>query len=122
MASQPGREVGAPLQAGQRAHIVSRRQVGRAERRGEPVADPAFHLRGDVARVDRQTAIDRANDAVDLHLSVGAHGDLGNLRDRESQVSKKAADPKRGYHALHMLNTRPAVTYLSKVIRGKVEG
>ncbi len=46
---------------------------------------------------------------------------FGNLRDRESQVSKQAADPKRGYHALHMLNTRPAVTYLSKVLRGKVE-
>jgi molybdopterin-containing oxidoreductase family iron-sulfur binding subunit len=47
---------------------------------------------------------------------------FGNLRDRESQASKKAADEKRGYHALHMLNTRPAVTYLSKVIRGEVEG
>jgi anaerobic selenocysteine-containing dehydrogenase/Fe-S-cluster-containing dehydrogenase component len=47
---------------------------------------------------------------------------FGNLRDTESQVSKKAADPKRGYHALHVLNTRPAVTYLSKVIRGEVEG
>ena len=47
---------------------------------------------------------------------------FGNLRDAQSEVSKKAADPKRGYHALHMLNTRPAVTYLSKVIRGKVEG
>jgi molybdopterin-containing oxidoreductase family iron-sulfur binding subunit len=38
---------------------------------------------------------------------------FGNLRDPQSQVSVKAADPKRGYHALHMLNTRPAVTYLS---------
>jgi molybdopterin-containing oxidoreductase family iron-sulfur binding subunit len=47
---------------------------------------------------------------------------FGNLRDPESEVSKKAADPKRGYHALHMLNTRPAVTYLSKVLRGRVEG
>jgi molybdopterin-containing oxidoreductase family iron-sulfur binding subunit len=47
---------------------------------------------------------------------------FGNLRDPESEASKKAADPKRGYHALHVLNTRPAVTYLSKVIRGEVEG
>jgi molybdopterin-containing oxidoreductase family iron-sulfur binding subunit len=47
---------------------------------------------------------------------------FGNLRDRQSAVSQKAADPKRGYHALHALNTRPAVTYLSKVLRGKVEG
>jgi molybdopterin-containing oxidoreductase family iron-sulfur binding subunit len=47
---------------------------------------------------------------------------FGNLRDPQSEVSKQAADPKRGYHALHVLNTRPAVTYLSKVLRGKVEG
>jgi anaerobic selenocysteine-containing dehydrogenase/Fe-S-cluster-containing dehydrogenase component len=47
---------------------------------------------------------------------------FGNLRDPQSAVSKKAADEKRRYAALHMLNTRPAVTYLSKVIRGKVEG
>jgi molybdopterin-containing oxidoreductase family iron-sulfur binding subunit len=42
---------------------------------------------------------------------------FGNLRDDESAVSKKA-DSARGYHALHVLNTRPAVTYLSKVVRG----
>jgi molybdopterin-containing oxidoreductase family iron-sulfur binding subunit len=47
---------------------------------------------------------------------------FGNLRDPQSQASQKAADPKRGYHALHVLNTRPAVTYLSKVLRGEVEG
>ncbi len=42
---------------------------------------------------------------------------FGNLRDDASAVSVKA-DSKRGYHALHVLNTRPAVTYLSKVVRG----
>ena len=42
---------------------------------------------------------------------------FGNLRDDASVVSKQA-DGKRGYHALHVLNTRPAVTYLSKVVRG----
>jgi molybdopterin-containing oxidoreductase family iron-sulfur binding subunit len=42
---------------------------------------------------------------------------FGNLRDENSAVSQKAAG-KRGYHALHVLNTRPAVTYLSKVVRG----
>jgi molybdopterin-containing oxidoreductase family iron-sulfur binding subunit len=42
---------------------------------------------------------------------------FGNLRDDASAVSKKA-DSKRSYHALHVLNTRPAVTYLSKVVRG----
>jgi molybdopterin-containing oxidoreductase family iron-sulfur binding subunit len=45
---------------------------------------------------------------------------FGNLRDPESLVSKKSG-AKRGYHALHVLNTRPAVTYLSKVQRGPVE-
>ncbi|MCP5067443.1 MAG: 4Fe-4S dicluster domain-containing protein [bacterium] len=48
--------------------------------------------------------------------------EFGNLRDDESAVSKKADDPKRGYSAMHVLNTRPAVTYLAKVTRGKVEG
>jgi Fe-S-cluster-containing dehydrogenase component len=42
---------------------------------------------------------------------------FGNLRDDASAVSQQA-DSKRGYHALHVLNTRPAVTYLSKVVRG----
>lgn len=46
---------------------------------------------------------------------------FGNLRDPASTVSKVAAD-ERGYHALHTLNTRPAVTYLAKVRRGPVEG
>jgi len=46
---------------------------------------------------------------------------FGNLRDDASAVSRKA-DSKRGYHALQVLNTRPAVTYLSKVDRGGLEG
>jgi anaerobic selenocysteine-containing dehydrogenase/Fe-S-cluster-containing dehydrogenase component len=46
---------------------------------------------------------------------------FGNLRDPESVVSKQSAG-KRGYHALHVLNTRPGTTYLAKVDRGKVEG
>jgi molybdopterin-containing oxidoreductase family iron-sulfur binding subunit len=47
---------------------------------------------------------------------------FGNLKDAESAVVKAGADPVRGYHALHVLNTRPAVTYLAKVTRGPVEG
>jgi molybdopterin-containing oxidoreductase family iron-sulfur binding subunit len=47
---------------------------------------------------------------------------FGNLKDPESRVAKTGADPKRGYHALHVLNTRPAITYLAKVTRGPVEG
>jgi molybdopterin-containing oxidoreductase family iron-sulfur binding subunit len=47
---------------------------------------------------------------------------FGNLKDAESAVVKAGSDPVRGYHALHELNTRPAVTYLAKVTRGSVEG
>ena len=47
---------------------------------------------------------------------------FGNLRDEKSAVAKLADDPARGYHALHSVNTRPATTYLRKVVRGKVEG
>jgi molybdopterin-containing oxidoreductase family iron-sulfur binding subunit len=46
---------------------------------------------------------------------------FGNLRDAASKVSQ-IADGERGYHALHTLNTRPAITYLAKVRRGPVEG
>jgi molybdopterin-containing oxidoreductase family iron-sulfur binding subunit len=45
---------------------------------------------------------------------------FGNLRDSQSEVSRKAAGP-RSYHALHTLNTRPATSYLAKVRRGAVE-
>ena len=46
---------------------------------------------------------------------------FGNAKDPASVVTQ-AADDKRGYHALHVLNTRPAITYLAKVTRGSVEG
>ena len=36
-------------------------------------------------------------------------------------MAKAVGAGKRGYHALHVLNTRPAVTYLAKVKRGPVE-
>ncbi|NQZ94932.1 MAG: 4Fe-4S dicluster domain-containing protein [Myxococcales bacterium] len=43
---------------------------------------------------------------------------LGNLRDEKSKAVQQARDnPARSYHALHSLNTRPAITYLSKVRR-----
>jgi molybdopterin-containing oxidoreductase family iron-sulfur binding subunit len=47
---------------------------------------------------------------------------FGNLKDASSRVSKKFAEPVRSYHALHELNTRPAIAYLAKVRRGSVEG
>jgi molybdopterin-containing oxidoreductase family iron-sulfur binding subunit len=44
---------------------------------------------------------------------------FGNLKDPESGVSKRAEEnAARAYHALHVLNTRPGITYLAKVIRG----
>ncbi len=48
---------------------------------------------------------------------------FGNLRDETSAVAKTtSSESRRVYHALHMLNTRPAVTYLAKVLREPVEG
>ena len=46
---------------------------------------------------------------------------FGNAKDPASVVTK-TADDKRSYHALHVLNTRSAITYLAKVTRGSVEG
>ena len=46
---------------------------------------------------------------------------FGNLRDETSVVRAKL-DHARSYHALHVLNTRSAVTYLAQVKRGPVEG
>ena len=41
---------------------------------------------------------------------------FGDLNDPNSRVSQLSADA-RGYHALDEMNTRPAVTYLRKVLR-----
>jgi molybdopterin-containing oxidoreductase family iron-sulfur binding subunit len=54
---------------------------------------------------------------------------FGNLKDDECRAVKGAHENQgRSYHALHVLNTRPAITYLAKVGRngsesgGKEEG
>ncbi len=41
---------------------------------------------------------------------------FGNLKEGASRVSKLSANP-RSYHVLHELGTRPAVTYLARVVR-----
>lgn len=42
---------------------------------------------------------------------------FGDVHDPDSRVRALKQDP-RGYHVLEELNTRPAVTYLAKVVRG----
>jgi len=47
---------------------------------------------------------------------------FGNARDSQSEVMRRSDAPVRAYHALHDLNTRPAITYLAQVERGEIEG
>jgi len=81
--------------------VQAARQVAKDE--GRPIAD------GEIVTACQQACPSQAIQ-------------FGNLRDANSTVAKKGGDPKRAYHALHMLNTRPAVTYLAKVLREPVEG
>ncbi len=76
----------------------------------------------------RQTAKDEGRPIADGEVTTACAQScptqaitFGNLKDSESAVSKRGGDP-RSYHALHDLNTRPAVTYLKQVTRGPVEG
>ena len=46
---------------------------------------------------------------------------FGNLKENAARVSKLSASP-RSYHVLQGLGTRPAVTYLAKVVRGETGG
>ncbi len=43
---------------------------------------------------------------------------FGDLKDPDSRVSRLVEDP-RGYHVLEGLNTRPAITYLKKLVPEK---
>jgi anaerobic selenocysteine-containing dehydrogenase/Fe-S-cluster-containing dehydrogenase component len=77
----------------------------------------------------RQTAKDEGRPIADGEITTACAQacptraiTFGNLRDPNSRVVQTASNPVRGYHALQGLNTRPAVTYLAKVIRGPVEG
>ena len=42
---------------------------------------------------------------------------FGDMRDPDSRVARIRQDP-RGYHVLEEVNTRPAITYLAKVLHG----
>jgi molybdopterin-containing oxidoreductase family iron-sulfur binding subunit len=49
--------------------------------------------------------------------------EFGNLKDPQSRVNQRIeANRSRAYHALHVLNTRPGISYLAKVIRGDEPG
>ena len=41
---------------------------------------------------------------------------FGNTRDSKAAVNT-SVDERRSYHSLHMLNTRPAITYLAQIAR-----
>jgi len=46
---------------------------------------------------------------------------FGNLKEGATRVAKLSVSP-RSYHVLQELGTRPAVTYLAKVVRGETGG
>jgi molybdopterin-containing oxidoreductase family iron-sulfur binding subunit len=81
--------------------IAAARQVAKDE--GRPIAD------GEVVPACAQTCPTKAIT-------------FGNLKDANSAVMKTAqANDPRTYYALHVLNTRPATTYLKKVMREEEE-
>jgi molybdopterin-containing oxidoreductase family iron-sulfur binding subunit len=81
--------------------IENGRQVAKDEKR--PIAD------GEVTPACAQTCPTKAIT-------------FGNLKDDESAASRQADEGgARAYHALHVLNTRPSITYLAKVRRGTEE-
>jgi molybdopterin-containing oxidoreductase family iron-sulfur binding subunit len=48
---------------------------------------------------------------------------FGNVKDKDTRAVKRVeANQGRAYHALHVLNTRPSVTYLAKVKRTESHG
>jgi molybdopterin-containing oxidoreductase family iron-sulfur binding subunit len=81
---------------------IQRIQAGRLEAKLHGQATPAD---GAVQTACQQTC---ATDAIHF----------GNLKDAKSAVREAAAQGSgRAYHALHVLNTRPSITYLARVRR-----
>ena len=76
--------------------------------------------------VARQPAKDEGREIADGEVTTACQQTcptqaitFGNLKDEKSQMVKINQDnAARSYHALHVLNTRPAITYLAKVRRG----
>ncbi len=82
----------------QRIHAA--RQKAKDE--GRPIAD------GEVVTACQQTCPSQAIQ-------------FGNAKDKKSKVVETAHDEERAYHSLHVLNTRPAITYLKQVDRSDDE-
>lgn len=80
--------------------IATARQQAKDE--GRPIAD------GEVKTACQQTCPSRAIQ-------------FGNAKDPKSVVVVTSNDEKRAYHSLHVLNTRPAITYLKQVDRADDE-
>jgi molybdopterin-containing oxidoreductase family iron-sulfur binding subunit len=77
--------------------IQGARQVAKDE--GRPIAD------GEVTTACAQTCPTQAIT-------------FGNVKDANSKAVREAKQGgKRTYHALHVLNTRPSISYLAKVKR-----
>jgi len=72
----------------------------------------------------RQKAKDEGREIADGEVKTACQQtcpsqaiEFGNAKDKQSQVVKTADDEKRAFHSLHILNTRPAITYLKQVDR-----
>ncbi len=96
--------------------------------RGQGVMEKCTFCVQRIARA-RQTAKDEGRPIADGEVTTACAQScptraitFGNLKDPGSAVVKKGDSRARGYHALHELNTRPAVTYLAKVTRWPVGG
>jgi len=75
----------------------------------------------------RQPAKDAGRDIADGEVVTACQQScptdaitFGNTRDEKAAVNTKV-DERRSYYSLHMLNTRPAVTYLAQVKRDSEE-
>ena len=85
--------------------------VQRIEAARQPVKDKGLPIPADAVKTACQQSC--PSDAISF----------GNVRDTASAPVQRAQQgASRAYHALQVLNTRSAVTYLAKVRREELEG